>query len=242
MTLVERARRGAATAAARLLGPPAAGLGRLLAVPVGAVARHRHGKPMHPRGVVLEGVLERTGATPPVGVPWLDEPGTARAVVRLSRGAGLPDRLPDLLGLAVHLQEDDVDLLLSSTGRGRLTRLLPVLRRDPATAYGSIMGYGSTAGTVRLAAFGERTAGGRGDRATDGLVFLLAATCRGGPWRPFARLVLHQPVAAGDPDVRFDAIRRPPPGLRTDGPLARLRAPSYARARVERDADGAGRL
>jgi len=211
-------------------------------VPIGVVARRRHGKPMHARGIVLEGVLERTGATPPVGVPWLDEPGTARAVVRLSRGIGLPDRLPDLLGLAVHLPEDDVDLLLSSAGRGRLTRLLPVLRRDPATAYGSIMGYRSRAGTVRLAAVGERTAGGRGDRRADGLVFLLAATCGPGPGRPFARLVLHEPVPAGDPDVRFDAVRRPPPGLRTDGPMARLRAPSYARARAERDPDGAGRL
>lgn len=244
MTLVERARPGAASAAsaaARLLGPPAAGLGRVLAVPVGAVARLRHGKPMHPRGIVLHGVLERTGATPPVGVPWLDEPGTAPAVVRLSRGAGLPDRLPDLLGLAVHLREDDVDLLLSSTGRGRFTRLLPVLRRDPATTYGSIMGYRTTAGTVRLAAVAERTAGGRDDGAA-GLVFLLAVMRGAGPWQPFARLVLHRPVSAGDPDVRFDAVRRPPPGLRADGPMARLRAPAYARARVERDPDGAGRL
>lgn len=219
MTLVRRA-----------LGAPASALGRLLAVPLGAVARRRSGKPMHPRGVVLSGVLEHTGSSPPWGVPWLDERRRQPAVVRLSRGAGLPDRLPDLLGLAVHLPEDGVDLLLSSTGRGRLTRLLPAVRRDPAAAYGSIMGYRGAAGTVRLAAVGERTAAG----GATGLVYVLAAARGTGPWRPFARLTLGAPVPAGDPDVRFDAVRRPPPGLVADGPMARLRAPAYARARSAR--------
>ena len=249
MTSVERARRGAAVTAAataRLAGPPAAVLGRVLAVPLGALAGLRHGKPMHPRGIVVRGVLERTGCTPPCGVPWLDEPGTAEAVVRLSRGAGLPERLPDLLGLAVHLPDDDVDLLLSSTGRGRWSRLVPALSRDPATAYGSLMGYRSAAGTLRLAAVGERTAGDGDDRAVldgaGGLVFVLAVRRGAGPWRPFARLVLGPVVPSGDPDVRFDAVRRPPPGLVADGPMARLRTPSYARARAGRDHDGAGRL
>ena len=240
MTSVEPARRRAGAAAARLLGPPAAVLGHVLAVPVGALAALRGGKPMHPRGVVLEGTLEFTGATPPWGVPWLDEARTERVLVRLSRGAGLPERLPDLLGLAVHLPGGDVDLLLSSTGTGRVTRLLPVARRDAATTYGSIMGYRSAAGTLRLAAVAERTAGGRTDGVASGLVLVLAAASGPAPWRTFARLVLGDPVAAGDPDVRFDAVRRPPPGLLPDGPMARLRAPSYLRARVGRDADGSG--
>ena len=240
MSVVERARRGAAAGAARVLAPPAGGLGRVLAVPVGAVARLRRGKPMHPRGIVLEGLLQRTGSTPPWGVPWLDEPGSDRALVRLSRGAGLPDRLPDLLGLAVHLPASGTDLLLSSTGRGRLTRHVPVLRRDAAAGYGSIMGYRTPVGTLRLAAVGERAAGGGGGGPA--LVFALAAARGTGPWRPFGRLVLGAEVGAGDPDVRFDAVLRPPPGLLADGPMARLRAPSYARARAERDPDGAGRL
>ena len=225
----------APTRAARAMCPPAAALGRVLAVPLGAVARRRSGKPMHPRGVVLHGVLDHTGSTPPRGVPWLDEPGRARALVRLSRGVGLPDRAPDLLGLAVHLPDDGIDLLLSSTGRGRVSRLLPVPRRDPATAYGSIMGYRTTAGTVRLAAVGERT-------SDDGLVFVLAAARGAGPWRLFARLTLGAAVPTRDPDVRFDAVRRPPPGLVPDGPMACLRAPVYARAREARDPEGAGRV
>ncbi len=39
----------------------ATAIGRLLALPVGWVARWRHGKPMHPRGEVHVAVLERTG-------------------------------------------------------------------------------------------------------------------------------------------------------------------------------------
>jgi hypothetical protein len=41
-------------------------------------------------------------------------------------------------------------------------------------------------------------------------------------------------VAPLDPDVRFDAVAHPPPGLVPDGPMARFRAPAYARARAAR--------
>ena len=36
--------------------------GRAVAVPLGALARRRRGKPMHPRGAVLDAVLGRTPA------------------------------------------------------------------------------------------------------------------------------------------------------------------------------------
>ena len=74
------------------------------------------------------------------------------AVVRLSRGAGPPAPLPDLLGLAIRLPSAGsapVDLLLTTTGRGPLGRLLPALRRDTAAVHSSIMGYRSDAGTLR---------------------------------------------------------------------------------------------
>src|SRR4051812_33102174 len=72
--------------------------GRLVAVPLGVLAAWRRGKPMHPRGAVFDAVLDRQGSRSheePWGVPWFDEPGTDVAVVRLSRGAGLPAPLPD---------------------------------------------------------------------------------------------------------------------------------------------------
>ena len=218
--------------------------GDLVAVPLGALARRRHGKPMHPRGVVFDGRLERTGSTPPWGVPWLDGTGTADVVVRLSRGADLPAALPDLLGLAIHIPGDDgpVDLLLSSAGRGRLTRFVPALHRDAACGYGSIMGYRTAVGTIRLAALPEtpsvpsEPAAQAREVAGRPMIFDLAAARGPGSWRRFARLVLTAPAVPLDPDVRFDAVRNPPPGLDPSGPLARFRAPAYAAARRGRTA------
>jgi hypothetical protein len=201
--------------------------GRALAVPLGALARWRRGKPMHPRGVVVDGVLERGTGPVPFGVPWLDEQARDDVVVRLSRGTGLPAPLPDLLGLAVRIPDGPVDLLLTSTATGPVLRLLPRPRRDTATSYGSVMGYRSDAGTLRLAALPDDDSARR---------FTLAAARGQGPWRPFGRLVLGAPREPLDPDVRFDAVRNPPHGLVPDGPLARLRAPAYAAARRGRDA------
>lgn len=216
--------------------------GRLVALPLGAIARWRRGKPMHPRGGVYRAVLQRPGSTTAWGVPWLDDVSRQPAVVRLSRGIGLPAPLPDLLGLAVCIPGDEgpVHLLLSSAGRGRLTRLLPTLRRNAACSYSSIMAYRSAAGPIRLIAFPETP-----DLPSEPVpqaaavarrppVFVLAAASGTGPWRRFGRLTLTEPEGPLDPDVRFDAVACPPPGLVADGPMARFRAPAYATARAAR--------
>jgi hypothetical protein len=217
--------------------------GRLVGVALGALARVRRGKPMHPRGAVFSAVLERHGAAAGdgLGVPWLDAAATDPAVVRLSRGAGLPAPLPDVLGLAIRLPSGTgapVDLLLSTTGRGPLSRLVPALRRDTAAVHSSIMGYRSDAGTLRIAALPEaddvpsEPVPLADAVAREGLSFLLAVARGRGPWVPFGRLVLGRAAEPLDPDVRFDAVLNPPPGLVPDGPMARFRAPAYARARA----------
>jgi hypothetical protein len=220
----------------------------VVAVPLGAIARARRGKPMHPRGAVFEAVLDRRGPAADWGVPWLDATATDRAVVRLSRGAGLPAPLPDLLGLAIRLTagERPVDLLLTTTGRSRFGRLVPVPRRDTAAVYSSIMAYRSDAGYVRIAALPEddrvpSEPAPLADRVRDAdLRFTLAAARGPGPWQPFARLTITAPVPSLDPDVRFDAVQHPPPGLVPDGPMARFRAPAYATARAARARAGSG--
>jgi hypothetical protein len=218
----------------------ARGAGRLVAAPLGALARWRRGKPMHPRGAVFDAVLERRGSAPEWGLPWLDETATEPALVRFSRSAGLPAPLPDVLGLAVRVPhpEQPVDLLLSTTGRGPLLRFVLLPRRDAAAPHTSIMGYRSDAGTLRIAALPEfRHAPSEPDAFAavvrrGGVAFTLAAARGGQRWRPFGRLVLTAPREPLDPDVRFDAVQHPPPGLAADGPLARFRAPAYARART----------
>lgn len=200
--------------------------GRVAAVPFALIARRRAGKPLHPRGEVFRGRLTRTGAE--LGVPWLDGPAADDVVVRLYRGAGLPAPWPDLFGVAVRVP-GPVDLLLSSTGPGPLAGRVPFPSRSATATYGSLMGYRCAAGTVRLALL-PRGAGLRADGAT------LAAAVGWGPWRPVASLVLGAPREPLDPDVRFDAIRNPPPGLVPDGPMARFREPAYAAARAARSA------
>jgi hypothetical protein len=220
--------------------------GRLVGVVLGALAGLRRGKPMHPRGAVFSAVLERHGSRqgdPDWGVPWLDAAATDVALVRLSRGAGLPAPLPDLLGLAIRLPSAGaapVDLLLTTTGRGPLRRLIPAPRRDSAAVYSSIMGYRSDAGTVRIAALPEddgvpsEPAPLAAEVVGEGMSFRLAAARGRGPWVPFGRLVLGEAAEPLDPDVRFDAVLNSPPGLVADGPMARFRAPAYARARRAR--------
>ncbi len=220
------------------------GAGRVVAAPLAALARWRNGKPMHPRGAVFDAVLERHGSERPWNVPFLDATARDDVVVRLSRGAGLPEPWPDLLGLAVRLDDGPdrpVDLLLSTTGRGALTRVVPMPRRDTASVYCSIMAYSSSAGPIRLAAL-PRGDGIPSDPeplaaavARRPLVFVLAAARGLGAWAPFARLSIGEAVRPLDPELRFDAVRHPPPGLLADGPLARFRAPAYAAAQEARD-------
>ncbi|MDK3255571.1 phosphodiesterase [Blastococcus capsensis] len=214
--------------------------GRLVAVPLGAVARWRGGKPMHPRGVVLDAVLERHGGRPPFGVPWLDAVATGEVVVRMSRGAGLPAPLPDVLGVAIRMIGDDgapVDLLLSTTGRGPITRLIPVPRSDAAATYSSIMAYRSAAGPVRIAALPDAPSLPSDpepvarEAAAGGVAFRLAAAVGAGEWRPFARLRATGARRPLEPAFRFDAVRNAPPGLTASGPMARFREPAYATAR-----------
>jgi hypothetical protein len=66
------------------------------------------------------------------------------------------------------------------------------------------------------------------------LRFTLAAALECGPWEPFGRLRVGDPVQPLDPEVHVDAVLDAPPGLRADGPMARFRRPAYAAARRER--------
>ena len=223
---------------------PATAVGRLVAVPLGALARLRRDKPMHPRGAVFDAVLERFGTEPGWGVRWLDDAATDDVLVRFSRSVGLPAPFPDVLGLAIRLPGADrpIDLLLSSTGRGPLLRWVPLPRQDAGGTYTSIMGYRSDAGILRLAAVPEVDSAPSepedlaAEVVVHPLVFTLAAARGAQRWHPFGRLTLTDVHRPRDPDLRFDAVLHPPPGLTPDGPLARFRAPAYARARQERTA------
>jgi hypothetical protein len=184
-------------------------------------------KPLHPAGRLVTGRLRRHGLTGRTGVTLLDEPGVEEVLVRESRAIGLPGRLPDIHGLAIRVTNPDGspgDLLLASTGWGRLTRyvLTPSI-----TTYGrpmtTLLPYRTPTGPLLLGARSVRP----------GLVRLSCA--RGsGPWRPFADLTVSD-EDAGDPTVSFDPVLNRVPGLEQYPAVVRLREPAYHVARGTRE-------
>ncbi len=182
-------------------------------------------KPLHPAGVTLVGRIDRSGSDPVTGVPWLDEPGEDEVLVRLSRAIGLPEALPDIHGMALRVLsgEDCGDILLASTGWGRLGRFLLTAGRHPESwPLTSLLPYRTAVGPVVL-----------GARATGHASYQLSWAPYDGEWRAFAALELSGEVAE-DQEISFDAVLHQLPGLAQYPVVVRLREPAYLRARRSR--------
>ena len=197
--------------------------GSLLAAGTRALGAARDSvKPLHPDGELRVATVTRMGGPVPSGVPWLDEPGTDEALVRVSRAVGVPAALPDIHGLAIRVAADHepADLLLASTGSGPLTRFVLLASRSatrlPLT---SLLPYRTDRGPIVLAA-----------RADSERSFELSWARPLGSWVPFGRLELGTPVVADEP-VSFDPVLHVLPGLGHYGWVRRLREPSYRTAR-----------
>ncbi len=207
------------------LASSAAGAG--LAGAVRLVAAARPGaKPLHPRGDVVTARLRRTGANPPTGSAWLDRSGSDEVLVRRSRAVGLPDGLPDIHGLAVRVPLEDGghgDLLLATTGTGRLTRFVLTVGRTPwSRPMTTLLPYRTPTGPRLVAAV-----------ARSETRYVLAHASPGGAWHPFADLVLSA-TEGPDPLVSFDPVRNTLPGLENYEWVRRLREPGYGTARLSR--------
>ncbi|HYF72422.1 MAG TPA: hypothetical protein VD864_06355 [Nocardioides sp.] len=205
----------------------AAAGGTLLAATTRAVAAVRPAaKPLHPRGDVTRARLFRTGADPATGVAWLDEPGQDDVLVRRSRAIGLPGTMPDIHGLAVRVPRSDGgngDLLLASTGWGRLTRFVLTASRSPRTRpMTTLLPYRTARGPLLL-----------GARATGEESFELAVATPEGEWSRFAELRLSSRPGE-DAQISFDPVANQLPGLRQYDAVERLREPSYHSARASR--------
>ncbi len=203
--------------------------GQVLRAAIGAVDAVRPAaKPLHPRGAVTHGLLERSGGVVASGVAWLDEPGTDDVVARWSRAVGLPAPAPDVFGLALRVELDRGrygDLLFSTTGTGPLTRFALVPAFTPQRPMTTLMPYRTAAGPVLLRAVPQ------GERAVE-----LAWAHGAGAWHPFATLRLDEATTtAEDADVSFDPVVNPLPGLAPYDWVTRLREPAYRSARRARE-------
>ncbi|QYC42225.1 hypothetical protein Nocox_23105 [Nonomuraea coxensis DSM 45129] len=223
------------------MGQPLTSLTRSgLAAAFGAAARLRHGRPLHPSGLVLDAHLRLHGTPEPWGVPFLDRRMDLRGIARLSRSVGVPPPLPDILGLALRWRQDDTtaDLLLATTGRTPLGRRL--LR--PATRwtglYSSLFPYGAGERRVLLGALLHTpvrlpaTVDALAQVVEHGpLVVALLAAAPSGPWRPFGQVRLSAPASTdAEHPTRFNPLRHPIPGLPPASWLNEVRDAAYVSA------------
>jgi hypothetical protein len=160
---------------------------------------------IHAEGTTLAGRLLVPGGAA-LGVPLLDQPGRHDCLVRFSRSLGLPDRLPDVLGVAVrvldaHGPDAHQDLLLDSSGRGA-RRGLRCPRDALGTLFSSLTPYelGGGAGCSacsrprRAAPAGAEVAGARRRRA---------AAAGGGAGHGRARGACSSSAGPGGRQLRF---------------------------------------
>jgi hypothetical protein len=210
---------------------------------VRAASLVRGERAIHARGLTLSARLDVPGGAG-LGVPLLDEPGRHEALVRFSRSVGLPDRLPDVLGVAVRVLDAHgpgahQDLLLDSAAG------LPVLRRLPLPQYDVLGAVYTTltdhdlGGRRRLlgllpdpgapSATSLAEVAGRGDGARLRLAFH-----EGRRWHDVAVLELGRPVPHGR-EVRFSPDVTGG-GIRPTGWLHDLRRDAYRASHVGPDA------
>ena len=213
--------------------------GALAAVVFGLASAARRARIFHPDGVAFAATLDVDGSS--LGAPLLDVRGRHDAVVRLSRGVGVPEPLPDILGLAVRVNDAhgpgaDQDLLLVTSGSALVLRhtFAPVRSFD-AGRWSSVLPYRVGGRTVLFGARPVRTAGGpttrlrqlREELASARLRFALDVAEVTGPWQRFATLE----IGAELPPRRSEGLRFNPAntggGIQPVGVLQTLRRLAY---------------
>jgi hypothetical protein len=217
--------------AMRLPAAPVPFATRCVAFVFGTVARLRRDRALHPRGVLLDGhaeILDATGGL-------TDGRTQVAALVRLSRGAGVPEPLPDFCGIALRLLDAHgagrhQDLLVTTSFGSRIGRHLLRPARDTSGWLTGLVGYRDPHGRSVLFGCppGPRPSIARAAASVPFDVVVHMAT-DGGPWHAVARVHLtavdHEQVVRFDPDVTS-------PALVPTGPLNRWRRAAYAASRA----------
>jgi hypothetical protein len=227
---------------------PLAVMDRVTAAFFFGLGRLRSGRGFHPRGASFSA---RITALPGVDAPWgrhlLWSGGERQALVRFSKGAGLPDPLPDVLGLAVRIIADEsaetTDLLLSSAPPWPLARhILRPAKHFSHTSFSSVLPFECEGAKLILGAVPARRAARytlRELRRTEApeLAFFLTGARPRQPWEVFAKLDIVEKLEPGSSErLRFDPFNVPS-GLRPVGGLNRLRMPAYRASQRGRGGD-----
>lgn len=195
----------------------------VLAAALGVGSRIRGTKVAHPRGVVHSATLRVAGDSR-LGVPLLSQAGEHEALVRLSRGVGLPRPAPDVLGLALripdaHGPQSHQDFLLVTSGGGPITRHLLLPARGVAgRPYSTLIPYRIDGRLYTLLAR---------PRSGTAPVFDLAVAPIGGTPRSIASLALGPRLPDDANATRFN-VWNTGPELEPATFLSDWRRPAYA--------------
>jgi hypothetical protein len=216
---------------------------------------------VHTRGALFAARLE-LGPAPAAGSPTvsaLGGPAVHPALVRVSKNAGTPGSLPDMLGVAIRLTDLDggpVDLLFATVGRHKATgALLAPTRGWCARPYSTLLPYRADGVRVTLGLRPEEP-----DRARDpdpqavrdavrerALAFTLVEKRARAPWAPIGRLLLDLPMPDGAVDdgpggaepVTYEPVVNAHPRLLPVRALAAVRSAAYTGSRRGRGVDAA---
>lgn len=199
--------------------------GAVLAGLLGALARVRQDRALHPLGVCGVGRVAVEPGGVRSGVPLLDDPGPHPCHVRWSRATGLSVG-PDIEGLALRFEGPaSGDLLLASTFTGAIGRhvLAPRLRRDYGTVT-TLLPLRTQLGTLLVRLDPEPAPTGGAGR-TPPRAYLMSVAAVGQPWHRRGRLQIDW--SPHDCPRRHDPVGHPPAGTGVHPFWAALRDPAY---------------
>lgn len=199
--------------------------GRAVDVVVHAASSVRGERIIHAKGTAYAAELTLLPGADALDVPLVHGPRRRPVLVRFSRGAGLPDALPDVLGIAVRIPDADgdghpQDLMLSTGGGSPLLRRMLVPRRDYfGSTYTSLISYAVAGRDLLVAALPDD--GG----------FLVATAAGASAWTPFARLTLGAPLPEAQSRELSFSVTHDAGGFRIGGRWRAARAGAYDAAR-----------
>ncbi len=212
----------------RVPTPPARAAGVALAVGLGLVAWVAGRKPLHAVGRTWAAELRVDAPVLHLGVPLLVDRGVHPCTVRVSRAMSTGAGWWDVGGLAVRVpgagpSGGPADLLLATTGTGRVSRyLLRPVRRATGRPLTTLLPTRS--GEHSLALLARPI----GDEAV-AREFELAVSLDGGPWRAVGLLQLL--VEQADAVTRFDPVVNELAGTSPPDWVVAVREPAYRWAR-----------
>ena len=208
----------------------------------GTLARALGTRPLHPEGWAYE--AELVIDEPRIrGARLFSVRKRRRALVRFSKGFGLPDPVPDLMSMAIKVPDAygpgrDQDILLAAAGQRPVLRHLFAFGGDHLRrAYSSIFLFRVGERTLLFGAAPRRGAGDLREAAAAGeLEFDVRVATPSGPWRTVARLEVGRELSDDEEESLAFNSSNTGGGIADVGLVNRVRDAAYDAAAQGRDA------